>query len=157
VANIVVATIRVTGEGKDNIKALFEQNAVPTEWGCRWDLREHGVSIRCDVAHGDGITFDQDTLVIKGESDYQPPLRLAATLSSQYPGLEFEVFGWELSNMLSQRWRFRGGEGVLLDCIQEEDRDEPEIVYMRDGQQYLTLPEWVAVEDKSYTPDDASP
>ncbi len=143
-SNTVVTTIKVAGEGRYEIKDLFERSSV----GHAWNLKEYGTVLLCDVKHGDGITVEDDAIVIRGESKNSPPLLLVEKLSADYPGLTFEVKGKDLLNLFLQRWRFQAGEGRLLDCVQGAYEGEgEEIVYMLDGEQFLKLPEWVAVDD----------
>lgn len=148
-ANTCVSTIKVTGDGRERIKTLFDNAAVPTGYGCAWDLNEHEAVILCDTQDGDGITVEQDAIIIKGECKWSPPLALVLKLSEEHSGLTFEVSGNDLTNLHYQRWQFQNGHGSLLDCIEEAYYDEDEeTVYAINGIQLLPLPEWVAVADR---------
>lgn len=147
-ANTNVSTITIFGDGRDAIKSLFDRSAVPTSFGHAWDLKAYSTVLFCDVKHGDGITVEQDAITIRCECKISPPLPLVERLSADHPGLTFEVQGKDLLNLFLQRWRFRAGHGTLLDCIQGAYEGEgEEIVYMLDSEQFLVLPEWVAVEN----------
>lgn len=146
-SNTVATTITVTGDRRLDIKDLFERSALPTSFG------HDGTVLLCDLKHGDGITVEQDAITIRCESKNSPPLLLVEKLSADYPGLTFEVKGRDLLNLFIQRWRFQAGEGRLLDCVQGAYEGEgEEIVYMLDGEQFLKLPEWVAVDDRAMSP-----
>lgn len=153
-ANIVTCKLTVRGEGRERIKDLFQSVAVPTDWGCAWDFtNKYGGEysfILCSPADGDGITTDLDAIVIKGECKWHLPLDCIQKLSADFPDLEFVVGGNDLINDFYQRWRFKAGEGLLLDCIQGNCGydDEPDVIYMQDGHQFLELPSFMPVAEK---------
>lgn len=157
VGNTCVFTIRVIGEGKEAIKSMFDRAEVPTHFGCAWNFRDYEECVLCQSELGDGITVEPSVIVIKGERSWQPPLTLVMKLSAHHPELEFEVDGCDLINNAYQRWKFQAGRGLLQDCVEgpapeesEYDCEESsETVYMRNGEQLLPLPEWVAVKDRS--------
>jgi hypothetical protein len=147
-SNTVVNTIKVTGDRHLEIKDLFEKSKVPTPFGHAWDLKEYNAAILCDVKHGDGITVQDDAIVIRGESKNSPPLDMIHKMSKDYPGLLFIVESKEVLNCYFQTWIFHGGEGWLKDCVQGAYEGEgEEIVYMRDGKQINKFPIWVAAND----------
>lgn len=144
-ANPVISTITVFGDGREPIKKLFDAAAVTTEYGCDWDLKEYDTVLLCDTQHGDGITVNRHAITIQCEFRKSPPLVLTQNLSSEFPGLTFEVRGKDVLNLFLQRWRFEAGEGHLLDCVQGAHEGEgEEVVYLLDGQQ---LPDWVAANN----------
>ena len=179
-ANWVRVTITVTGdgEGKEQIKEGFRDATIDPNEATRlagetvmpkirfWNLPESSGEYLFDA----GLVEVGEKLVITGYANWRPPLFGVLDLSSSYPSLTFELSGFEITNCYSQRWAFEGGNGWLLDCIQEfyegdtdgfviplgegfdeaEDRDR--IVYMLNGEQYQRLPDWVAVEDKEVPP-----
>ena len=140
--------LSVTGEGREAIKRLFDTSAIRTSYGCAWELSDHGGVIRCITEQGDGIAEGDDSIRIKGEADGDLPLAIVANLSRQFSALVFEIAGTDLANLHSQRWLFGSGEGRLLDCHEESFGNEPAIVYMLDGKQFLPLPEWVPAIDR---------
>ena len=147
-SNTCVAEIIVYGVGRESIKDLFEDGFDESRH-C-WDLNDYGPVMRCDAERGDGIKVQDDHIAIRGECESSPPLPLAQQMSADHPLLTFVVTGFELSNCCFQRWRFETGMGVLIDCIQNAYEGEgEEIVYMKDGEQLLDLPDWIAVEEKS--------
>jgi hypothetical protein len=156
VPNTCVFTIKVTGDGREAIKSMFDRAEVPTDFGCAWNFTDYEECVLCQSDLGDGITVEPSVIVIKGERGWQPPLTLVMKLSAHHPELEFEVDGCDLINNAYQRWHFQAGNGWLQDCVKgrateesEYDCEEsPETVYMRNGEQLLPLPEWVAVEDR---------
>jgi hypothetical protein len=153
-ANTCVFRLVVKGEGREVIKCIFEESALPFPWGCGWAIPGTEDVVSCQPAHGDGITVTPDAIIITGESKWQPPLRLILMLSEQYPELSFDVEGTDLVNAYIQRWLFQGGEGLLRDCVKGvcseayEAGEREETVYMRDGVQLLELPDWVPVVEK---------
>jgi hypothetical protein len=145
-SNTVISTIKVTGDRSLEIKELFEKSSVPTGFGNAWDVS--GSVLLCDAKNGDGITVEDDAIVIRCESRNGPPLPLVEKLSEDYPELTFDVIGKDPLNSFIQRWIFRSGQGQLLDCVQGAYEEEgEEIVYMLNGKQFLKLPQWVAAED----------
>jgi hypothetical protein len=145
-SNTVICTIKVTGDRRFEIKDLFQKSSVPTGFGNAWDV--YGSVLLCDANNGDGITVEDDAIVIRSESRNSPPLPLVEKLSEDYPELTFDVIGKDPLNCFIQRWIFRSGQGQLLDCVQGAYEEEgEEIVYMLNGKQFIKLPQWVAAED----------
>lgn len=147
-SNTVVTRIKILGEERATVKELFDKAAVPTKFGCAWDFSGFPPII-CDVAHGDEIVVEEDSIIIKGETKDLPPLPLVIELSSKYR-VVFEVKGNDPSNCWFQRWIVESGDAFLLDCIQGAYAGEGEdatIVYMRDGKQFVKLPFWVPAVD----------
>lgn len=131
-SNTVINSIRVTGDQRLEIKVLFEKSKVPTRFGHAWDLNEYGTVLHCDVVLGDGITVEDDAIVIRFESKNSPPLDAIQKMSKEHPGLTFLVLGKDVANSNLQRWLFEDGEGRLLDCVQGAYEGEgDEIVYMQ--------------------------
>ena len=151
----VVFKMTVKGDGRKAVKDVFDRSATPLSWGCLWAIPGGEEFLSCVQSSGDGITVEPDAIIIRGESRWGTPLRLVQMFSAQHPKLVFEIVGWDVLDGLTQRWLFQRGKGSLKDCIEGvcseayAAGDRGETVYMRNGVQFLELPSWVAVEDKT--------
>lgn len=141
-SNICVFRLVVSGMGVGAIRDVFDRNLKPTRFGSVWKAEDE--VIRFSAKHGDGVFLRGETLIVEAEATVIPPLKLIEAISRQYPDLAFDLAGTELTNMRSQRWCFKFGRGRLLDCIQEADRDEPQVFYRLNGRQLLPLPHWAS-------------
>lgn len=139
-SNICVFRLVVSGKGVEAIRDVFDRNLEPTRFGSVWKAGDE--VIRFSAKHGDGVFLQDETLIVEGEATVTPPLTLIEALSRQHPDLAFDLAGTDLTNMRSQRWCFKRGHGRLLDCVQEADRDEPQVLYRLNGRQLLPLPPW---------------
>ncbi len=154
-ANTCVMRLTITGASRESVKELFDNSAVATECGFVWNIPGYGEIMACDGKHGDGITVNGEAIIIQGECKWSPPLAWVEEISRQYPDLEVEVHGKDVGSLYLQRWVFRAGDGILLDCVQGAYEGEGEaIIYMRDGIQFKKLPMWVAADDQPEWADD---
>ena len=148
--NLIVFTLTVRGEERHRIKELFDQSAVPTEWGCHWAIPGYDEALCCDKTRGDGITETSDSIVIQGECAGEAPVGLALLLSRAHPTLLFEIEGADISNDTTERWWCENGITGLVDCIAwSSSDDDNDRLYCQDGIQFLPLPVWINVSNKS--------
>jgi hypothetical protein len=138
-ANRCVFELKISGDRRNEIKDLFDQAMVKTDYGCLWELDEW--IIRCIEDRGDGITDEANVVTIQGECNWGPDLTLVKKWSQQHPGVNIEISSSELQNHIQQRWIFREGAGRLIDYISAGYEGQPDIVYMRDGKQFMDLPQ----------------
>jgi hypothetical protein len=142
-SNTCSITLRITGEEREAVKAHFDQTASPCGWALPCGF------VGCDELYDDGISVEPDAIVIKGVCKWDRHLDIVHSLSQQHPNAAIEMSGTELANIHYFRWTFEAGNGTLLDCIDVGWEDEADVVYMLNGEQFLELPNWVAVTDKS--------
>jgi hypothetical protein len=152
-ANWVIVRIDVRGAGRGRVRERFEGALKPDGSIPVWDFGAAGW-MRYDADHGDGVTDDGTTLSVRGSSNWRTPLNVARVLFEEFPDVEIVISGCDPIGGRYDKWKLEGGQGYLVDCLEPSGPeswgtpDYQETVYMRDGVQLLTLPDWIEVADK---------
>lgn len=131
-ANLIRLEITITGEGRD---AVLQSQQLP-------------MFVR-------SVARDTDKITVDGESHWEAPLEEIQDLSTQHPLSTIEVYACDLTNCRYQVWSFSGGEGRLIEVVENcyEEHDEPAIIYAKEGVVLKRLPEWVPVADREAAND----